>query len=137
MLFLLAGLLTFADMGYKRDVHCVIKKEGSERVNIVLNLVSISDMMLSLASSLDRESNFPLVGHWPFWHFCPFLSPFWPHRPQILGNELLEVPENGINELLRLENGGIETKMSILALLVLKIEPFWQFWAIFEAILAS
>ena len=29
-----------------------------------------------------------------------------------------------INELLRLKNGGIETKISILALLVLKIEPF-------------
>ena len=51
-----------------------------------------------------------------FWQFWDIFSPFWLPRPKILGNELLKVEENVINELLGLENVGLDTK--ILALFV-------------------
>ena len=70
-----------------------------------------------------------------FANFGPFLSSFWPPRPKILGNEILELAENTINQFLGLENVGIGTKMSTIALLVWKISPFFQFWAISEPIL--
>ena len=75
---------------------------------------------------------------WSFWtsklgkciqfaHFRSLWSQFWAQ------NELLELAQKSKNELPGLENGCIESNinMSILALLVLKIQPFCHFWSPF------
>ena len=60
----------------------------------------------------------------------PFWSPFGTPRPKNVGNQLLEVSGNSLNELSWSENGVVEQKINIPTLLVLKILPFNQFWSI-------